>query len=273
VAKPYTNDYRKPETLSQLLRKAAEPLWGHCAAYKLCIGNVEEAIKILDNPRLDAINTVVVDDYIRVIQDGRSPGTVNRKMSSLRAILKYAYDRDWIIKLPKFNWKKEDEHRTRWLSEDEEAELLSLLPEDVAAFVTILIDTGMRRGELLTMKREQLQGDYVRLWKTKNGKARSVPLTDRAKGLLDKHLPFDLTTNRLRWCWNHAKKQMGLVYDKEFVLHACRHTRASRLLQSTGNLVMVQKMLGHSKITTTTRYAHIADEQLLEAIRKEDKKR
>lgn len=266
MVKQFTKDRRVPETLSQLLKRAAEPLWGQCAAYKLCISNVDEAIKIMDNPKLAEIDTVMIDDYIAVIQDGRTPATCNRKMSSVRAILKYAYERGWIEKMPKFNWKKEDDHRTRWLTQDEERRLLELLPADVSAFVEILVHTGMRRGELMKMKREQLTGDYVRLWKTKSGKPRSVPLSPRAKELLDKWLPFDLTSKQLTIAWNKARKTMGLTTDKEFVLHTCRHTAATRMLQTTGNLMYVKALLGHSKITTTERYAHIVDEQLLEAV-------
>ena len=146
--------------------------------------------------------------------------------------------------------------------------MLSLLPEDVSAFCEILIHTGMRRGELLGMQRDQIDGNYVRLWKTKNGKARSVPLSDRAKELIDQWIPFDLKVSRIRTEWLRAKKAMGLEDDKDFVLHMLRHTTATRMLDTTENIVAVQRMLGHSRLETTMRYAHLSDESLLDAVRR-----
>jgi site-specific recombinase XerD len=60
---------------------------------------------------------------------------------------------------------------------------------------------------------------------------------------------------------------MDLEDDEDFVLHALRHTAATRTLAKTGNLAMVQKLLGHRKIETTLRYAHISDDDLLAAVR------
>jgi integrase len=135
--------------------------------------------------------------------------------------------------------------------------------------VEILIHTGMRRGELLNLKPEQVDGDYARLWKTKTKKARSVPLTDRAKELLQKHLPFsDFRVGYIRYEWDKARKEMGLEDDRHFCLHMLRHTAATRVLDTTGRLEVVQKVLGHSKIATTQRYAHLSDDTLLDAIRR-----
>jgi integrase/recombinase XerD len=59
---------------------------------------------------------------------------------------------------------------------------------------------------------------------------------------------------------------MGLASDAEFVPHCLRHTFASALLRKTGNLVLVQRALGHASIKTTTRYAHMSDKDLEEAM-------
>lgn len=57
----------------------------------------------------------------------------------------------------------------------------------------------------------------------------------------------------------------------DFRLHDLRHTTATRLLRETGNLRLVQKLLGHEEIGTTTKYAHASDEDLrtgLESVKK-----
>jgi site-specific recombinase XerD len=60
---------------------------------------------------------------------------------------------------------------------------------------------------------------------------------------------------------------MGLEDDPNFVMHTLRHTTATRMLDTTGNIAVVQRMLGHAKIATTMRYAHVSDDALLSAVR------
>lgn len=257
-----------PQTLEQLLRKASSHLWGKTPKYqKHCESTVLEAQDILGRPTLDQITTSLMDHYVSIMAKAVSPATVNRKLSVINVLLKYAYDREWVAKMPKLQWQKEDNERIRWLTPEEETQLLSILPPDVSAFCEILIHTGMRRGELMSLSREQINGDYLRLWKTKTNRARSVPLSERAKELVEKWAPFDISEKRLVLEWAKARKAMGMEDDPHFVLHMLRHTTATRMLDTTGNIAVVQKMLGHSQIATTMRYAHIADEGLLDAVR------
>lgn len=265
----YQNAKETPVTFKQLIRKAAPHLWSDKAYFRTAETNLWDACDIMGDPRLNEITTEMIDDYVRVVSNDVKNSTVNRKLSSLHTILKYAYDREWIARMPKFTWLREDNEYIRWLSKEEEEQLLKLLPERISAFVEILINTGMRRGELLTMKRDQLDGDYARLWKTKTKKARSVPLTERAKELLEKHLPFsDLGVSHIRWEWDKARTAMGLMDDPHFCMHMLRHTAATRVLDTTGRLEVVQRVLGHSKIATTQRYAHLSDDTLLDAVRR-----
>lgn len=256
-----------PATLQELIRKSSKQLWPKYLNLKDATSNLHDADEIMGRPKLNEINTVMIDDYIATVSQGIKPSTVNRKLSNLHKILKHAFEREWLDRMPKFTWQPERNERVRWLTQEEEAQLLSLLPPKVSAFCEILIHTGMRRGELLKLQPKDVDGDYARLWVTKTGKPRSVPLTDRAKELMAANLPFNMDINHIHREWLKAKEAMGLAEDKDFVLHMLRHTTATRLLDTTGNIVVVQKMLGHSKIATTLRYAHLSDEGLLDSIR------
>ena len=55
---------------------------------------------------------------------------------------------------------------------------------------------------------------------------------------------------------------MGLSGDGEFVFHARRHTRATRLVEMGVNLRVIQQFMGHKVIQTTLRYAHVSDDML-----------
>lgn len=257
-----------PQYLLDLLRRAARYLWQGKASEALNMNNIYEISKILGNMKINEITTEVVDDLADVLNEGRANSTVNNKLSSLSTLLRYAYNRQWIERMPLFPWREPARTRLRWLRDDEEDRLLSLLPEDVRAFCTILIDTGMRRGELLKVTKENIEGDFIRLWpsQTKTKSARSIPLSPRSKALVQVYIPFKMDVNRIRWFWDKAKHEMGLSEDKDFVLHTLRHTAATRMLAATNNLALVKEFLGHSNIQTTLKYAHTNPQQLLEAI-------
>ena len=256
----------RPMTLMELLKMAEERVWKTKRHRDQCYTYVKDAATILGNPKINEITTEMIDRVTEVLVPNYRPATVNRKMAALHTLLKYAHDREWIEKLPKFSWQQEDNQRIRWLSPEEEAQLLSLLPPDLSAFCEILIHTGMRRGELLSLQPDQIDGDYARLWKTKTKTPRSVPLSPRAKELMEQWVPFNMKLSYINVEWNKARKAMGMDEDKNFVLHMLRHTTATRWLDATSNIALVQKVLGHSRLETTMRYAHTSDDQLLQGI-------
>jgi integrase len=262
---------KTPTTLKELLEVSKRPLWAGKAYCTTAITNVEHFINAVGDLELTAIRTTTLDDFVDDMQaKGLSDSTINRKLTNVHSMLKYAVDREWMVKMPKFSWKREENQRVRWVSEKEEDQMFALLDQwgetEVKRFLTVLMDTGMRRGELLKLEAKDIQGDWVRLWVTKTKQARSVPLSERAKGALgDK--PFDLTIGQLRIVWAKLKKEMGLEADDDFVLHTLRHTAATRTLAKTGNIAIVQKLLGHRNIQTTMRYAHLSDEELLAAVK------
>jgi integrase len=261
-----------PKTLLQLLAKAAPLLWNGSDHGIDAEGKVRRIAARLGDPRLSDLNTGHVDDLILWLrQEGRSPATVNRYLSALHRVLNWGHakGRAYVPVVPEFTWQDEDEGRIRWLSWEEERRLCetlcSLGHEEIADFVIAAIDTGCRRSELLGAQSDQLDGNWLRLWTTKNGDPRSVPLTPRAKDILTRRLPWSFTKYPLRYWWDRARERMGLAEDEDFVLHACRHTTATRLVERGVNLRVVQQFMGHKSIQTTLRYAHISDELLTEA--------
>lgn len=262
---------KRPETLQELYRKCALVIWGGKPSERVNCANLEEIITILENPKLSEINTQMLDELAGILSVGRVSATVNNKLSTLSTILRYAYARDWIAKMPVFPWKEHSRTRLRWLRDDEETQLMERLPDDVRAFCEILVDTGMRRGELMDLTAANIEGDFIHLWpnQTKTKRERFIPLSPRAKLLVTKWVPFNtISKSKLRHHWVKAKEAMGLSKDKDFVLHSLRHTAATRMLATTNNIVLVKELLGHSKVQTTLKYAHVNSQQLLEAVNK-----
>lgn len=256
--------------LSQLLRTAALPLWKGKAYERTAYRNVEEFISIVGDMDASEVKTITLDQWYEVQGKKVSPVTINRKLVNINQVLQFAHDREWIEKMPVLRWNPENNGRIRWLELSEEERMFSLLKQwdepEVAKFLRVLLETGMRRGELLGLAPENIQGRWIRLWKTKTKTPRSVPLTDAAMECLEGFSGWSVDINDLRRVWDKLRTEMGLSDDKDFVLHSLRHTKATRLLSKTQNIAMVQKLLGHKKVQTTLRYAHISDDDLLNAV-------
>lgn len=261
-----------PETLGHLLIKAAPMLWESEDHNDLSQRKVRWIIQECGDIRLGNIPTDYVDTVIGALRKaGKAPGTVNRYLSALHSVLAWGAKpgRRYVPVMPEFSWQREEEGRIRWLSLDEEKRLIATLQalghHEIAELCIVAIDTGCRRGELLDAQRDQLDGKWLRLWETKNGKARSVPLSERAKEILSRRLPFSVREHQVRYAWDKAKVAMGLGDDDDFVFHTLRHTRATRLVEMGVNLRVIQQFMGHKAIETTLRYAHVSDDMLAQA--------
>jgi integrase len=145
----------------------------------------------------------------------------------------------------------------------------------------VLVETGVRLSEALRLRWTDVQGlehdvGVIRLHRTKeikNNKARSIPLTAVGMAILQEIRgeggrpigPFqDLTKDRAERVWNAAKKLTDIT-DPDAVIHALRHTCATRLLKATGNIVTVKDWLGHTTIKTTAdTYAHVETDSMVD---------
>jgi integrase len=96
-------------------------------------------------------------------------------------------------------------------------------------------------------------------------------MTKRVASILKRRLagnvdnPFNLTVFQSDKAWAWAREQMGMKDDTEFIIHALRHTCASRLVNAGIDLYVVKEWLGHSSIQVTERYAHLNPVKLVHA--------
>lgn len=263
-----------PQTLAQLLERAAPLLWNGSTHGTYATAQVTQIDGWLGSPKLKDIDTTSADTVVLKLRAlGRSPATINRYLSAFNAVLRWGHKpgRGYVATLPEITWQDEDEGRIRTLSVQEETKGVLWLrargQEEIADYILAAIDTGCRRGELHPAQRGQLDGAWLRLWgdQTKSGYSRSVPLTGRARGILEARLPWKFSKAQLRYWWDQMQVALGLEADEDFVLHACRHTCATRLVERGVNLRVIQTWLGHRTINTTLRYTHVSDDLLAEA--------
>jgi integrase len=162
--------------------------------------------------------------------------------------------------------------RIRFLSDLEEAKVLDWYDrtgrEASGDLIRFYIDTGLRKTEGLRLKFTDvdMKTGRITIWKTKNGKPRTIKMTGRVKNILERlavgrndfdTLVFkDHAEKRLYRDWWKMRDAIGLGDDAQFVLHMLRHTCATRLLGAGVDIRSAMEWLGHSSIEQTQRYAH-----------------
>jgi len=166
---------------------------------------------------------------------------------------------------------KEPKGRERRLEEDEEHLLLGVLSASenhwIKPLMEFAIETGMRRGELLKLRWEDVNlGRKTALIKeTKNGDSRKIPLSVaaiRTLSGLPRHLGgnvFPVTPNALRGVWRRAVKKVGI---DNLRFHDLRHEATSRFFEKGLNVMEVAAITGHKDLRMLQRYTHLRAEDL-----------
>lgn len=266
-------------TLGQALKVSTEVRWLNTRNGTKAIACAKEVVDHFGSERsMDTITTVDVDGLVRRLRlNGNKAGTINRKLAALSALFTDAVEREGCSKRPKIIRQAEPTHRVRYLTPEEESLALSLLQQWGQAVVrdafVVLVDTGMRVGELLALAPRDIdtRENIISIWQNKGDLPRSVPMTARVQEVVMRRLEAarvfdDLHRETLRYWWDRLRSAMDMDDDAQFVPHALRHTCATRLVQAGVSLYVVQKILGHSNIQVTSRYSHLSERELRGAI-------
>ncbi len=208
----------------------------------------------------------------------RSPSTVVRYMAALSHALNIAVkDWAWLEDSPmrKVSKPREPRGRERFLSDKERDALLAACRESTSRYlypvVVLAISTGMRSGEMLTLRWPQvdLRRGQILLQDTKNGSSRAVPLAGHALDLIERlskvrRIDTDLLfpgadASRpvdLKKPWTTALRKAGIV---DFRFHDLRHSAASYLAMNGASTLEIAAVLGHKTLQMVKRYSHLAN--------------
>lgn len=209
------------------------------------------------------------------LQVTRSIASVNRELQKLRRLFNIAQVEGWIVRNPMHAGDSliscaDENKRERIITRDEELRLLKACDQPrrrhVRAIIICALDTGMRRGEILSLRWSDvdLEGRVlnIRAFNTKTMKERQISLTTRFAAELEKlweqspkdsnQLVFGFSDN-VKKSFASARGQAGLP-DVRF--HDLRHTAATRLVGAHLPLAEVGRILGHTQANTTYRYVN-----------------
>lgn len=146
--------------------------------------------------------------------------------------------------------------------------------------VLLALNTGMRRGELfdLTINDVDLKQRHVviRGSSAKSGKTRVIPLNKESNKILavwiqeskpkDLVFPSPVSGKRFDNINKSWKRLLEEAQLSDFRFHDLRHTFASNLVMTGSDIYTVSELLGHSDVTVTKRYAHLAPEHKSKAV-------
>ena len=208
--------------------------------------------------------------------------TVNRDLSVLRRVLYWAVEEGYLSANPLGRLRMERERRTKRpvMSLREEQLLLAASPEHLQRIILCALHTGMRRGEILTQRWEDIDFDnrilHVSHSKTPEGEAREIPLTSRLYEMLRairQHRGPVFTYDgdalkNIKTAWGASIRRSGI---RHFRFHDLRHTANTRMMLAGVLQEVRREIIGHSSQRSrdvNDRYTQIELPEKREAIRK-----
>ena len=150
--------------------------------------------------------------------------------------------------------------------------LLSVIDdEDFKQLVIFYLNTGCRRDEALNLTLDNIDFNRkkIKITQTKSGKDREIPLNEKLLKILERRnreVPFGFKSHYVTHKFKEYVRKAGI--NERFSVHSLRHTFASHLVMNGVDLYTVQKLLGHSSIRVTEKYAHLSPDFLASGVTK-----
>jgi len=230
---------------------------------------------------LNQITPEQVEDY-RAERKGKNiaPATINKEIQLLKHIVKKAVEWGKIRTNLIANFKplKTPPGRVRYMELEEVPKLMKACPDWLKPIVLINMNTGLRRGEVVSLQRKNIdkRNRLIALANTKNNERKTIPMNDTVFQVIQ-NLPTRLDTpylctekngkpisrNKVSMAFRRARTKAGI---EDFTLHDLRHHFASYLTMAGQNQRTVQELLGHKTPAMTARYSHLSPEHLRNAV-------
>lgn len=243
--------------------------------------------KIFSGLTLNRITPELVVDYRnKRLSEGAAHSTILNELGLLRnafniSIKNWKWCKENPVSQVKLNLKARQ--IDRWLTFEEQERLLKAsegqLHNQLSDIIILALNTGMRKGEILSLKIQDV--DFFRktliVMKSKTKRKRTIPLNNVAFELLVKNskvVPISgyvfstgkgsrITARNLSRAFDKAVRKANV---DNFRFNDLRHTFATRLVQAGVDIYKVSKLLGHTDISTTQRYAHHYPESLRDGV-------
>ena len=267
----------KPKPFREMVSEFLERHASKRKSYNSFKSHVKMLLEHFGDRTLQEITPKAIEDFITArLEAGVKGSTTNRQRACLSKIFSCAilwgyYRGESPVQMVKPF--RESPGRVRFLSAHEASALVAAAPAHLKPIIVCALHTGGRRGEILSLRWEDVAGDvlYFDQTNTKSGRQRELPIDGdladvlaeqkrrRFGGADARDYVFTWSGKRIRsvrTAFEKARKRAGLGEDVTF--HVLRHTFASWFMINGGDLYRLQRYLGHSTIVLTQRYAHLS---------------
>lgn len=207
------------------------------------------------------------------LSQGIKPATLNHELSYIKALyseLKRLSVIDYDCPIVMVKKLKSSRSELAYLTSEQIKTLLKIADssqnESLPYIVNICLATGARWSEAQQLTASNCINQGFQFIDTKNGKNRFIPV--------EKNLFHSVKSRLLKspfksayWSFRVAFARSGIILPNGQLSHVLRHTFASHFIINGGNVIALQRLLGHSSLNVTMRYAHLAPNYLHEAVK------
>ncbi len=276
--KPWLEKPKDSRKLSELIET-----WDELHGHFLKDGKRRKAKMLMIADQLgDPVGSSLTSiEYIRWrskrAQEGKAPKTLNNDLTYLSAMfstLLKSKEIHFPNPLAEVQNVRVPDNELAFLTHDQIKELLAATDDCDNPHVTLIskvcLATGARWGEAEALTVQRIHNNKVMYTDTKGNKNRSVPISPDLFDELHQHAKRTrgnrLFTSAIS-AFRRALKRTTIELPAGQASHVLRHTFASHFIMNGGNILTLQKILGHTDIKMTMRYAHLAPDYLEEATR------
>ena len=223
------------------------------------------------------------DFQLYLVDSGATPARLNNLITGLRFFYRTTLGTPQVLSL--MSPVPEPERLPVVLSPEEVAEVLACAPNLKAqTALSVAYGAGLRGSEVVRLKTTDIDSErrVIRVEQGKGGKDRTAMLSDALLGQLRAWYRYARSKNQITpgsWlftgyrCHHLSRRQLNRLFhqaveaagiERRVSLHSLRHSFATHLLEQKTDVRVIQVLLGHKRLGTTARYAHVASKTLLE---------
>jgi site-specific recombinase XerD len=245
--------------------------------------DLEQLIDFLSKKQITQTTSVLpqhIEEFKQELNKNKyTPKSISRKLNSIKSFFRFLHQQKVIgenpatlVSHPKFETKP-----PRILTKMEYRALRDVARNDLrmAAIIELLLQTGMRIGELARLQLDDQSGDQIRIRPYESSPERTVPLNQAAKKALNRWLDirsrsktksiFITKTQRpmhVRNIRSALGRYFRLAGIKDTTVNDLRHTFIAHQLTSGVSVVLVQKLVGHKRLSSTEKYLELIKEKI-----------
>lgn len=227
-------------------------------------------VQAMGDPLADRFKVEMFATYRTARLDaGITASNMNREHAYLRAMF------NELIRLG--HWKRDNpmanlrqfrvqQTELSYLTLDQIATLLQALRQSRNPHVTLIskicLATGARWSEAEELRSTQVKNGLIEYARTKSGKTRAVPIDEQLETEILAHAETHRSVGRIFGysisAFREGVERAALTLPDGQMTHVLRHTFASHFMMNGGNILTLQRILGHANVTMTMRYAHLS---------------